>query len=182
VSITRVVPHAVGQCDKLAVLSDLEFRCWIQCLLSADDFGVLPLSSALLRDNNLALAASPAPMIDRALDVLVSLGLLVRFRYQGTAFGVSPFWQDVQRILLPRATSYPAPPATMIFQLSRATSRLFLAHHPSYRDDTARASRGIQSRSALVRTNHLPQHSRPLDARGRQPHTAHLRRSRRARR
>src|SRR2546428_12864424 len=108
-------------------------------------------------------------MIDRALDVLVSLGLLVRFRHQGAAFGVSPFWQDVQRIPLPRATSYPAPPATMIFQLSRATSRLFLAHHPSYRDDTAPASRGIQSGSALVRTNHLPHNPHPPEPPGPQP-------------
>lgn len=181
--MTRVVPHVVGQSDKLSILSDLEFRCWIQCLLSADDFGVLPLSSALLRDDNLALAACPAPMVDRALEVLVSLGLLMRFQYQDTAFAVSPFWQDVQRIPLPRATSYPAPPPAMLFQLSRATSRLFLTHHLGYRDDTAPAIRRVQSGSALVRTIHLPQHSRPLGARGRRSHKHPRRpRPRRARR
>ena len=129
---TRAVSHTFGQSDKLSILNDLEFRCWIQCLLSADDFGVLPLSSALLRDDNLALATCPAPVIDRALQVLVQLELLLKFEHQGDAFIVNPLWQDVQGIPLPRPTAYPAPPLDVLPRLSRSTKRFFLAHHPSY--------------------------------------------------
>ena len=135
----RALSDGRGESDKLSILNDLEFRCWIQCLLSADDFGVLPLSSALLRDDNLALATYPPSIIDRALQVIVELDLLVKFEHRGATFIVNPLWQDVQQIPWPRATAYPAPPLDVLPRLSRATKRLFLARHPSYREgDEAR--------------------------------------------
>ena len=174
----RAFSHASGQSDKLSILNDLEFRCWIQCLLSADDFGVLPLSSALLRDDNLALAASCAPVIDRALHVIVQVELFVRFEHRGTPFIVHPFWQDVQRILFPRATSYPAPPQDVLSRLSRATKLLFLAHHPGYRagnEVATRFHRRAQPRSRFIPKNPPPQRSRPIEARARPWHSARLR-------
>jgi len=122
----RLLSPRQGFSKKVSALDHLEYRVWVQQMLSADNFGVLPLSAIKLQGDNPALAREPAAAITAALRHQVDLGLLVRFEHQGDEFVADPKWQDFQKVRYPRRTMYPAPPLEV---LSRSTAGLFRKHH-----------------------------------------------------
>ena len=126
----RVLPPTRVHSEKITLLNHLEFRCWIQFLLSADDFGVMPFSAALMRSANMALATQPSSAIEEALRVLLTIELVVNFWHHGREFIVDPLWQDCQKIRVPRMTYCPIPPHAILAKLSPKTARLFLDNHP----------------------------------------------------
>lgn len=121
--------------QKVSTLSDLEFRIWIDYMLAADDFGVMPDNPAKLRGGNTALAARPESDLRTGLDNIVQTGLLLRFEHQGQPFLCDPKWSDFQKVMFPRRTYWPAPTLDEIFnKMSPKTAAFFKKKHPQWSD------------------------------------------------
>lgn len=125
----RFIHPRLGHSDKVSLLTDLEFRVWVQYLLSADDYGVMRCSPLTVQADNDHLANRPVKAIQRCLDVLVKSGLVRRFEHQQRSYVYQADWQDYQRIGYPRATTQPLPTEHELAECSSKTQRLF-ARHP----------------------------------------------------
>lgn len=108
------------------MLTDFEYRVWTQYLLSADDFGVMRMSSMTLHDQNDALARRPLKSIDKVLENLVAVRLLRGFEHQRRQYLFQHDWQEWQKVTYPRLTLEPQPP---LDRCSRHTQWL-LSHWP----------------------------------------------------
>ena len=121
----RLLHQRAGHSVKVCALSDFEFRVWVQYLLSADDFGVLPMTAVAVQRDNDTLEARPGARIRRALQALVACGLLWTFTHQQKPYLYQPDWQDWQRVKWPGRTLHPCPPVGTV---SAATHQLLQAH------------------------------------------------------
>lgn len=110
---------------KVTALSDFEYRVWEQTKLSADDFGVMPYTSTLLRAENVRLRRATEKQVFDALSRLVSLELLHVFEHQGESYVCAPQWQKWQQIRFPRKTARPQPPADVLVKCEPLTVELF---------------------------------------------------------
>lgn len=110
--------------ERLASLTDLEYRVWTQYMLSADDFGVMRFSARTLQDDNDALASRPEKVIQAAL-AAVADKLLAVFEHGGRRYVYTPDWQDQHHVRYPARTSHPAPP---VEHCSTHTQWLLTAH------------------------------------------------------
>lgn len=124
----RLFHPRMGHSFKVSALNDFEFRVWLQYILCADDFGVMPMSPAIIRGANLALAAHPDESIRTALTTLVAAALVTKFTHQQYDYLCDPSWQDFQKIAYPRRTYYPSPPPGTLAMFSIKTRRLFKKH------------------------------------------------------
>lgn len=125
----RFFHKRLGHSAKVNSLSDFEFRVWAQYELSADDCGVMRNAAVAVQADNDALAAKPSRAVQRALDRLVDVGLLLAFEHQGRGYVCQGDWQDFQRIRFPRATVHPCPPDETLQKCSSATVALFRLRH-----------------------------------------------------
>lgn len=121
----RMLHRCQGHSAKLAQCDHLTYRVWNQYLLSADDYGVMPDIAALVRGANLALMREAEDEIRRCLDLLLSLGLVLRFSHQGQPYLCSEKWQDFQKVSYPRTSYYPSPTSETFGKLSVKTRKLF---------------------------------------------------------
>lgn len=142
------------------MLTDLEFRVWIQCLLSSDDFGVMLDTPAKLQADNRHLLNRPTKTLRRCLDALVASGLLRRFEHQGQAFIYSHNWQAWQKVEYPRATDMPKIPPSALEACDEGTRALQEKHPGGMRrdkrgthdpNDSERASQTITEQSPPTR-------------------------------
>lgn len=124
----RLLHPRQGHSAKVAGLTDLEFRVWIQYLLSADDFGVMRGGYVTFQSDNDALHGRPPKVIQRAIDHLVSVGLIAVFAHQGRDYLYQPTWQAFQKVEYPRATIEPIPPFSALSLCEEDTRALFLKH------------------------------------------------------
>jgi hypothetical protein len=121
----RMIHPRLGHSEKVSNLTDLEYRVYMQTLLSADDFGVLRFSAITVQADSDALAARPTKAIQRALDVIKDFGLLMVFDHQNRVYACHPNWQDYQKIEYPRETFQPKPDAETMANCSPKTQHLF---------------------------------------------------------
>lgn len=126
----RFIHPKLGHSKKVCALTDLEFRVWVQYLLSADDFGVMRCSTITIQAGNDALHDRPTRTIQRALDRLIDLDLVAAFDHQGQRFLCQLDWHRWQRFNLPSSTNNPAPPTDLLTQCEDGTATLFYSHHP----------------------------------------------------
>lgn len=133
----RLLQPSAGNSAKLSGLSHLEHRAWTQCLLSADDFGVMRQSASVVRGDNAALEREPFAEIEACLKQLVSVGLLLEFDHQGLAYVCDPVWQDHQHVRYPRRSHHPVPSPEVLKRCSDATRKLFAEFRKS-----AKSSKG----------------------------------------
>ncbi|HUU90508.1 MAG TPA: hypothetical protein VM238_04780 [Phycisphaerae bacterium] len=124
----RMLHRCQGHSAKLAQCDHLTYRVWTQYLLSADDFGVMPDSAALIRGDNFALEQEPEAAVVAALDFLKQVGLVESFIHQGRKYLCSLAWQNYQHVRFPRVSHYPVPPAEVLRKFSRETAELFERH------------------------------------------------------
>jgi hypothetical protein len=121
--------HPRGKSRKLSLLTDLEFRVWIQYLLCADDFGIMPRSTLVLRSADKHLESRKPRELERCLTRLEEIGLVDRFEHQGDVYLFQPTWQDYQCITWPTKTLHPALPDERLVACSEST-RLLMSVHP----------------------------------------------------
>ena len=135
----RLLHPKCGKSAKVSMLTDLEFRVWVQYLLCADDFGVMHATAVELQSKNLHLANRPTKQLSRCLDALVKSGLLHRFEHQGQPYVFSHNWQQWQKVEYPRATDNPFPPDEALAVCDESTVRLLAKYPGGQRKDRRRA-------------------------------------------
>lgn len=124
----RLRSPRAGHGRKTTSLSDFEYRVWDQYQLSADDFGVMPLSPLRIKADNDAIAERPDREVEAAIQRLVDVGLTMVFDHQGKQFICDPTWQDFQKIEYPRVTILPVPPAEILGKCTIKTRQFFRKH------------------------------------------------------
>lgn len=124
----RLFHKRLGHSVKVSGLTDLEFRVWIQYQLSADDYGVMRLAALAVQADNASLANRPTKLINRALDLLVAVGLLLKFEHQGQPYVCQESWQNFQKVRYPRTTIHPIPPVDVLAKCTPETRELFQKH------------------------------------------------------
>lgn len=156
----RKIWPTIGMDAKVSALSDLEFRVWVQYVLSANDLGVMPMSAAILQGANRALGLRPRKAIDKALQILVHVGLLCTFDAEGSSFVWCAKWQDWQWIRHPRRTSLPLP------QDLSGASEATREHFRKYLQNTGSVSESFQKSSGDISASRAAR----ADARAGNPH------------
>src|SRR4051812_14792141 len=101
----RLIHPRLGHSQKVTLLTDLEYRVWIQYLLSADDYGVMRFSAVTVQADNDALHNRPTRTVQRCLERLVDVGLLSDFEHQKRKYLYQLDWQAWQHVKFPRLTN-----------------------------------------------------------------------------
>lgn len=121
----RLFHKRLGHSEKVNKLTDFEDRVWRAYILSADDFGVMRFAAVALQADHDYCENRPAKVVQRALERVRDVGLIVTFDHQGHAYCAQHDWQDRQRVKHPRQTINPKPPAELLETFSRKTRELF---------------------------------------------------------
>jgi hypothetical protein len=121
----RFIHPAEGESEKLTELSDFEFRVWIAYKVSANDVGVMLDSPFPMQTGNRNLRNRPAKDVRKALDRLLTLGLVHGFAAGGERYVYARNWQDWQTVKYPRTSHLPLPPEDEIVLCTEATQALF---------------------------------------------------------
>lgn len=143
----RFIHRASGHSRKVNKLTSDEFRVWIQFQLSADDFGVMLFSSRPLRADNDYLDGKGTKTVQRWLERVRDVGLLLTFEHQDQTYCCQWDWQDWQGIEYPRPTIYPKPPADVLAQCDAATQLLFSVHPGGKRAPSLKALKDVSEDS-----------------------------------
>lgn len=122
----RLFHKRLGHSAKVSQLTDFEDIIWRDYILSADDFGVMRFSAITLQADHDRLATRPQRLIQRALERVRDVGLIVTYGHQGRTYCAQRDWQNHQRVKHPRATINPKPPDDLLATFSPATQKLFL--------------------------------------------------------
>lgn len=124
----RFIHPAEGESEKVAQLTDFEYRVWQAFKLAANDVGVMLDSTLAVQAGNRYLRnlQDKSKAVRKALDRMLQLELLIQFKHQGQHYVCSPVWQDWQQVKYPRQTHLPLPDDGTRARCSDVTRALFL--------------------------------------------------------
>lgn len=128
----RILHKKASHGDRVRGLSHLEYRVWTQYILSADDYGVMRASAAVIQADNRNLDDEPTSRIKRAMDAILNAGLVETFTLQGQVYWWQVDWQDFQQIKYPRDSVHPTPPEADLERATEPTRSLFLTRVPGH--------------------------------------------------
>lgn len=149
----RLLHPRIGDSEKVAKLTDMEFRVWIAYLLAANDYGVMPMQASKIQAVDRTLANRRRVQVDRALVTMVDVGIVNCFEHQGQLFLYTPKWQNYQRIRHPRRSHLPRPSQNDLDLCDDATRELFAQHDGPEAATTYGENIGnISPESVLART------------------------------
>lgn len=121
----RFFHKRLGHSAKVNKLTDFEDRVWRAYVLSADDFGVMRFAAIALQADHDYCASRPQKLVQKALERVHEVGLIVTFEHQGHTYCAQQDWQEHQRVKHPRRTINPMPPDSMLSDFSSKTVALF---------------------------------------------------------
>lgn len=147
----RKLHNGHGNSQKLALLSDYEFRVWNQYRATADDFGVCPFLPAKLQGDNRRLATDPPSKVLKAMKRLIEVELVIPFDHQGQVFICSPNWQDFEDIKYPRRSLNPVPGEAIQTLCSESTRNLFSKSENHFQDSVSTRA-GARETQTLTQT------------------------------
>lgn len=124
----RFLHKKAGHSRKVTMLTDLEYRVWTQYILSADDFGIMRASAAVLKSDNDHLENRPVKVLEKCLEALIKSTLVRTYEHQWRQYVFQHDWQDFQKVTWPAKTINPLPPSDLIETCSPATQLLFSVH------------------------------------------------------
>ena len=110
----RVIKESLCESEKIASLSDFEFRLWIGLILHVDDAGRGDARPAIIKGHVFPLRDRVTTKdIDAALHALAAKGCVSLYTVGGKPYFWFPSWANHQRIrdVRPR---YPEPPAVCV--------------------------------------------------------------------
>lgn len=133
--LERLFHPKLGRSRKINALDDYDFRIWSAYELTADDYGVMLDSPAVIQAAFGRFEKEPSEQIAAAIDRVVAIGLVVRFVHQDQAYICQLDWQDNQHVRHPRQTLNPVPPDDVLDRCSSKTQALFRARLRKEREE-----------------------------------------------
>ena len=95
----RIIKESAFTSDKIAELSDFEFRLWVGLITQADDAGRGDARPAIIKGRVFALRAEVTPSdIEDALIRLAELECISYYRVGGKPYYSFPKWAEHQRV------------------------------------------------------------------------------------
>lgn len=124
----RLFNKSLGHSEKLSVLTDFEDLVWRGYVLSADDFGVMRFSALTLQADHDRFAKRSQKVVQRALERVRDVGLILTFEHQNRVYCFQHDWQERQKLTYPKRTIQPRPPAALLGVCKVHTLWLFSRH------------------------------------------------------
>lgn len=117
----RIIKDSFQTSDKIASLTDFEFRLWVSLIVSVDDAGRGDARPAIIKGHAFPLRERvTAKDINDALHGLAAKGCVSLYEVDGKPYFWFPTWTDHQRVRECKP-KYPAPPENSEFAPSAAT-------------------------------------------------------------
>ncbi|MBQ5588007.1 MAG: hypothetical protein IIU73_05260 [Selenomonadales bacterium] len=117
----RIIKESLFESEKIAQLSDFEFRLWVGLITQADDAGRGDARPAIIKGRVFALRERVALKdIDVSLHALAAYGCVILYEIGGRPYYAFPNWTEHQRVRDSKP-KYPAPPDDL-FAASRSNS------------------------------------------------------------
>ena len=119
----RLIKDSFRTSDKIASLTDFEFRLWVSLIVSVDDAGRGDARPAIIKGNAFPLRERvTAKDINDALHGLAAKGCVSLYEVDGKPYFWFPTWAEHQRIRECKP-KYPDPPKNSGFTPSAASCR-----------------------------------------------------------
>lgn len=107
----RIIKETICTSEKLAQITDFEFRLWIALILLADDYGRGDARAAIIKGRAFPLRDRLANKdIESSLVNLAAVGCVDLYNVDGRPYYQFPNWGQHQRIQQ-KKSKFPAPPA-----------------------------------------------------------------------
>lgn len=117
----RIIKGSFQTSDKIASLTDFEFRLWVSLIVSVDDAGRGDARPAIIKGHAFPLRERvTAKDINDALHGLAAKGCVSLYEVDGKPYFWFPTWTDHQRVRECKP-KYPAPPENSEFAPSAAS-------------------------------------------------------------
>ena len=145
----RIIKESTFTSDRIAALSDFEFRLWVGLITQADDTGRGDARPAIIKGRVFALRErTTISDIDKALHALAAHGCVGLYTVDGKPYYAFPHWADHQRVRDVKS-KFPAPPADILPQSAASCGELPPESNPNQNPNPIQSEERAQSKPSL---------------------------------